>query len=170
MLQGWVVIAVALAYIGLLFLIASYGDRMRRLGRGGRARLLIYPLSLAIYCTSWTFFGSVGSASRSGYEFLTIYVGPVLMIGLFTPLVTRVVRLAKAHNITSIADFIAARYGKSQAVAATVALIAIVGMVPYIALQLKAVSSSLETIIAHVPADASRPMFGDIALFVALLM
>src|SRR5205807_3890620 len=93
--------------------------------------LLIYPLSLAIYCTSWTFFGSVGSASRSGYEFLTIYVGPVLMIGLFAPLIGRVVRLAKAQNITSIADFIAARYGKSQAVAATVALIAIVGTVPY---------------------------------------
>ena len=158
MLQGWVVIAVALGYIGLLFLVASYGDRVRRLGRDGRARLLIYPLSLAIYCTSWTFFGSVGSASRSGYEFLTIYVGPVLMIGLFAPMIARVVRLAKAQNITSIADFIAARYGKSQAVAATVALIAIIGTVPYIALQLKAVSFSLETIIAHVmPSRRNRP-------------
>src|SRR5262245_47739678 len=172
MLQGWVVIAVALGYIGLLFLVASYGDRVRRLGREGRARLLIYPLSLAIYCTSWTFFGSVGSASRSGYEFLTIYVGPVIMIGLFAPLIARVVRLAKGQNITSIADFIAARYGKSQAVAATVALIAIVGTVPYIALQLKAVSFSLETIIAHVvPAgEPGRPMLGDMALFVALSM
>ena len=172
MLQGWVVIAVALGYIGLLFLIASYGDRVRRLGREGRARLLIYPLSLAIYCTSWTFFGSVGSASRSGYEFLTIYIGPVIMIGLFAPLIARVVRLAKGQNITSIADFIAARYGKSQAVAATVALIAIIGTVPYIALQLKAVSFSLETIIAHVvPAgEPGRPMLGDMALFVALSM
>ena len=123
------------------------------LGRDGRARLLIYPLSLAIYCTSWTFFGSVGSASRTGYEFLTIYIGPVLMIGLFSPLMVRIVRLAKAQNITSIADFIAARYGKSQAVAATVALIAIVGTIPYIALQLKAVSFSLETIIAQHLAD-----------------
>src|SRR5579864_8130626 len=117
MLQGWVVIAVALAYIGLLFLVASYGDRTR--GREGRGRLLIYPLSLAIYCTSWTFFGSVGSASRTGYEFLTIYVGPMLMVGLFAPMIGRVVQLAKAQNITSIADFIAALYGKSQAVAAT---------------------------------------------------
>jgi Na+/proline symporter/signal transduction histidine kinase len=172
MLQGWVVIAVALGYIGLLFLIASYGDRVRRLGREGRARLLIYPLSLAIYCTSWTFFGSVGSASRSGYEFLTIYIGPVIMIGLFAPLLARVVRLAKGQNITSIADFIAARYGKSQAVAATVALIAIVGTVPYIALQLKAVSISLETIIAHVVpnAEIGRPLLGDMALFVAMSM
>jgi Na+/proline symporter/signal transduction histidine kinase len=172
MLQGWVVIVAALAYIGLLFLVASYGDRTRGLGREGRARLLIYPLSLAIYCTSWTFFGSVGFASRTGFDFLTIYIGPVLLIGLCSPLLMRIVRLAKTHNITSIADFIAARYGKGQAVAATVALIAIVGTIPYIALQLKAVSSSLETILAHItPAtDVTRPLLGDIALFVALSM
>src|SRR5262249_38024666 len=126
MLQGWVVIAVALAYIGLLFLVASYGDRTRGLGREGRARLLIYPLSLAIDETPWTIFCSVGFASRTGFDFLTIYAGPALMILLFGPLMIRIVRLAKAQNITSIADFIAARYGKGQAVAATVALIAIV--------------------------------------------
>ena len=144
MLQGWFIVVVALGYIGLLFLVASYGDRSRKRVRGSRARLLIYPLSLAIYCTSWTFFGSVGLASRTGYDFLTIYIGPMLMVGLASPLIMRIVRLAKAQNITSIADFIAARYGKSQAVAATVALIAIVGTIPYIALQLKAVSASLE--------------------------
>ncbi len=172
MLQSWAVIAVALGYICLLFLVASYGDRMRRFGRENRTRLLIYPLSLAIYCTSWTFFGSVGSASRTGYEFLTIYIGPMLMVGLFSPLIVRVVRVAKAQNITSIADFIAARYGKGQAVAATVALIAIIGTVPYIALQLKAVSASLETILAQVTPGHSvtQPVFGDIALFVALSM
>ncbi len=138
MLDSWVVVAVALAYIGMLFLVASYGDRLSSRAPGGvrSTRLWIYPLSLAIYCTSWTFFGSVGNASRTGYEFLAIYIGPVLMIGFFTPVIARVVRLAKAQNITSIADFIAARYGKSQAVAATVTLIAIVGTVPYIALQL----------------------------------
>src|SRR5215469_9200818 len=171
MLQGWIVVAIALAYIGLLFVVASYGDKLRP-GREGRARLLIYPLSLAIYCTSWTFFGSVGFASRTGFDFLTIYIGPALMIGLFGPLLMRVVRLAKAQNITSIADFIAARYGKGQAVAATVALIAIVGSIPYIALQLKAVSSSLETILAHTTSttEVTRPLLGDIALFVALSM
>src|SRR5205809_1779142 len=169
MLQGWVIVAFALAYIGLLFLVASYGDR-RRITRASRARLLIYPLSLAIYCTSWTFFGSVGSASRSGYEFLTIYIGPVLMIGLFAPVIVRVVRLAKAQNITSIADFIAARYGKSQAVAATVALIAIVGSVPYIALQLKAMASSLETILSEDKVFSSIPIIGHIALGVTLAM
>src|SRR6202161_1849924 len=169
MLQGWVVVAIALAYIGLLFLVASYGDRMR-LARGASSRLLIYPLSLAIYCTSWTFFGSVGLASRTGFDFLTIYIGPTLMVGLGYPLILRIVRLAKGQNITSIADLIAARYGKSQAVAATVALIAIVGMVPYIALQLKAVSSSVGTILAQASPGGAQPMVGDSALFVALLM
>jgi Na+/proline symporter/CheY-like chemotaxis protein len=172
MLQGWIVIVIALAYIGFLFLVASYGDRRHALMGGTRSRMLIYPLSLAIYCTSWTFFGSVGLASRTGYDFLTIYIGPVLMVGLAYPLIIRIVRLAKGQNITSIADFIAARYGKSQAVAATVALIAIVGMVPYIALQLKAVSSSVSTILAQTAADGvvAQPFLGDIALFVALLM
>src|SRR5215813_7162557 len=173
MLQGWIVIAVALGYIGFLFVIASYGDRTRALGREGPWRNLIYPLSLAIYCTSWTFFGSVGLASRTGfYDFLTIYIGPVLMIGLCSPLIMRIVRLAKTQNITSIADFIAARYGKAQTVAATVALIAIIGTIPYIALQIKAVSSSLTTILVHIgPASVSmQPVLGDIALYVSLYM
>ena len=169
MLQGWVIVAIALAYIGLLFLVASYGDR-RRITRASSARLFIYPLSLAIYCTSWTFFGSVGLASRAGFDFLTIYIGPMLMFGLGFPLLTRIVRLAKSQNITSIADFVAARYGKSQTVAATVALIAIVGMIPYIALQLKAVSSSVSTILAEAAPGGMAPPFGDLALFVALAM
>ena len=116
MLHDWGVIAAAFAYIGLLFGVASYGDRLSPSQRG-RASMLIYPLSLAIYCTSWTFFGSVGFATRTSIDFLAIYVGPILMIGLCTPLLRRVIQLAKSQNITSIADFIAARYGKSQAVA-----------------------------------------------------
>ena len=126
--------------------------------RAAQPRGWIYPLSLAIYCTSWTFFGSVGLASRGGYDFLAIYIGPMLMVGLGFPLIARIVRLAKKQNITSIADLIAARYGKSQAVAATVALIAIIGMIPYIALQLKAVSSSVGTIMTEAApgGDCSR--------------
>src|SRR5438105_12732702 len=120
MLQGSVFVITALGYIGLLFLVASYGDRVRQYGEAVRSRLFIYPLSLAIYCTSWTFFGSVGLASRTGYDFLTIYVGPILVIGFCSPVIMRIVRLAKTQNITSIADFIAARYGKAQTVAAAV--------------------------------------------------
>ena len=170
MLEAWIVVAIALAYIGFLFVVASYGDRRWRFARGDRSRLLIYPLCLAIYCTSWTFFGSVGLASKSGFDFLTIYIGPIVMIGLFTPLVLRIVRLAKSQNITSIADFIAARYGKQQSVAALVALIAIVGTIPYIALQLKAVSAMFGTVFVHVAPNFSPNVIGDTALLVALAM
>src|SRR5216684_2058255 len=114
MLHDWGVIAAAFGYIGFLFFVASHGARLSPTQRG-RASALIYPLSLAIYCTSWTFFGSVGFATRTSVDFLAIYIGPVLMIGLCTPLLRRVIQLAKSQNITSIADFIAARYGKSQA-------------------------------------------------------
>lgn len=169
MLHDWGVIAAAFGYIGFLFLVASHGDRRSPVGRG-RASGLIYPLSLAIYCTSWTFFGSVGFATRASTDFLAIYVGPILMIGLGAGVLRRVIQLAKAHNITSIADFIGARYGKSQAVAATVALIAIIGSVPYIALQLKAVASSLETILSEDQAFSHIPILGDMALMVTLAM
>jgi Na+/proline symporter/signal transduction histidine kinase len=169
MLHDWAVIAAAFGYIGFLFFVASYGDRLSLLQRG-RASALIYPLSLAIYCTSWTFFGSVGFATRTSTDFLAIYVGPILMIGVCTPLLRRVIQLAKSQNIISIADFIGARYGKSQAVAATVAFIAIVGSVPYIALQLKALASSLETILSEDKAFSSIPIIGDIALIVTLAM
>jgi Na+/proline symporter/signal transduction histidine kinase len=169
MLHDWGVIVAAFGYIGFLFWVASHGDRLSPTQRG-RVSALIYPLSLAIYCTSWTFFGSVGFATRTSVDFLAIYVGPILMIALCTPLLRRVIKLAKSQNITSIADFIAARYGKSQAVAATVALIAIIGSVPYIALQLKAVASSLETILSGEQAISSIPVISDIALVVTVAM
>src|SRR6201994_1142723 len=169
MLHDWGVIATAFSYIGLLFFVAHYGDRLSPTQLGPPS-LYIYPLSLAIYCTSWTFFGSVGFATRTSVDFLAIYVGPILMIGLCTPLLQRVIKLAKSQNITSIADFIAARYGKSQAVAATVALIAIIGSVPYIALQLKAVAASLETILSEDQAFSKIPIIGDIALMVTIAM
>ena len=169
MLHDWAVIAAAFGYIGFLFLVASYGNRLS-LGKRSRASALIYPLSLAIYCTSWTFFGSVGFASRTSIDFLAIYIGPILMVGLCTPALRRVIALAKSQNITSIADFIGARYGKSQAVAATVALIAIIGSVPYIALQLKAVASSLQTILSEDAAISHVPIIGDMPLMVTLAM
>src|SRR5713101_4230827 len=175
MLQGWAVVGIALAYIGFLFAVASYGDRARPGAGRRRSRPLIYPLSLAVYCTSWTFFGSVGLASKQGFDFLTIYIGPVLMIGLGYPLILKVVRLAKAQNITSIADFIAARYGKSQAVAVMVTIVAVIGAIPYIALQLKAVSASLVTILGHdrfalAEFTGEVPVVGDLAFLVAVTM
>ena len=170
MVAGWVLISSALLYLLLLFGIASYGDRttQRSVDRG---RPLIYALSLAVYCTSWTYFGGVGLAAQRGYEFLAIYIGPILVFTVGMPVLRRIVNLAKAEKLTSIADFIAARYGKNPTVAGIVALIAVVGTIPYIALQLKAVSSSVTIIITNAPFEAADSYFlTDISLIVALLL
>ncbi|MHC5654389.1 hybrid sensor histidine kinase/response regulator [Stappia sp.] len=173
MLEGWVVAVAAIGYVLLLFAIASYGDRAPRLSKTGHGRPLIYALSISVYCTSWTFFGSVGTATHNGLEFLTIYIGPVLVFSLGYPLLRRMIRLAKTERITSIADFIAARYGKSQPVAAVVAIIAVIGAIPYIALQLKAVSISVTTMIAQldiVHGGPDLPYLNDITLIIAIGM
>ncbi len=173
MVAGWAVVLSALVYLCLLFAVAHWGDRVGGRLMRGPARATIYALALAVYCTSWTFFGSVGLASRSGLDFLTIYIGPILVFGLGHTLVARVVRIAKAQNITSVADFIAARYGKSERVAALVSFIAVVGTVPYIALQLKAVSASLGVFLTSgsaAPLARSVPVLGDLALVVALVL
>jgi Na+/proline symporter/signal transduction histidine kinase len=148
MIDGWKVALLALTYVGALFALAWIGDRTLRSRKGSSGRPpLIYALSLAVYCTSWTFFGSVGLAAETGYDFIPVYLGPILMFTIGGPLLLRIVRLAKSQNITSVADFLAARYGKSPAVAAVVTGVAVVGTLPYIALQLKAISISVETLL-----------------------
>ncbi len=172
MSQGWFVVLTALIYLLLLFVVASYGDRKKQSGAGIPGRPVIYALSLAIYCTSWTFFGSVGMASGSGFNFLAIYLGPILMVTVGHRLFARIIGVAKAQRITSIADFIASRYGKSTAVGAVATLIAVLGTVPYIALQLKAISTSVTIMVDHYQPnaveDASRLV--DTPLLVAILL
>jgi Na+/proline symporter/signal transduction histidine kinase len=173
MLASWTVILSALVYLCALFAVAHIGDISGKRLMEGRWRTTIHALALAVYCTSWTFFGSVGLASRSGLDFFAIYIGPIIVVGLGWPVIARIVRLAKAQNITSIADFVASRYGKSERVAALVAVIAVVGAVPYIALQLKAVSTSLEVFLAALEGSEfnhAAPLFGDLALVVAMVL
>ncbi|HXE15845.1 MAG TPA: hybrid sensor histidine kinase/response regulator [Stellaceae bacterium] len=155
MVQTWAVLALSLGYVGLLFLVAYYGDQRAR-RRDGRqvAKPIVYSLSLAVYCTSWTYYGSVGLSAATGYGFLPVYIGPILLFAVAWPLVRRIVLLSKRHNITSIADFIAARHGKSQRLAAAVTVIAVIGIMPYTALQLKAVSTSFAVLTQH----ASGPL------------
>ncbi|CAN7548148.1 PAS domain-containing hybrid sensor histidine kinase/response regulator [Pararhizobium sp. LjRoot235] len=147
MLSGSIIFAAAFAYLLLLFAVASYGDRKARSAPAGKGRPLVYALSLAIYCTSWTYFGGVGLAAERGLEFTGIYIGPILMFTLGLPVIRRIIALAKSERLTSVADFVAARYGKNPAVAAIVALISLIGAIPYIALQLKAVSSSVSVMV-----------------------
>lgn len=171
MIQGWAVIATAFVYLLGLFAVASYGDRRRR-DAEAVSRPNIYALSLAIYCTTWTFFGSVGLAASSGPAFLSIYVGPIMVFLFGFPLIARMVRLSKAERITSVADFLGARYGKSISVAAVAAIILVVGTVPYIALQLKAVSGSVVTLISHYSlAEAGEPASsGEISILIAVTL
>jgi Na+/proline symporter/signal transduction histidine kinase len=171
-LQNWMVVLAALVYLTALFAIAHVGESSGRRLMSGAMRPVIYALSLGVYCTSWTFLGSVGLSSRTGYDFLPIYIGPVIVITLFWPFVARIVRLAKENNIASIADFAASRYGKNQAVAATVTLICVIGVLPYVALQLKAISSSLEVFLASGSGATppTAPILGDMALLVAFIL
>ena len=173
MIPTWSVVLVALAYLCALFAVAHVADTSGQRLMTGRWRSTIYALALGVYCTSWTFYGSVGFASRAGFDFLGIYVGPILVIGLGHRFVERIVGIAKSQNITSIADFVGARYGKSERVAALVCIVAVIGALPYIALQLKAVANSLSVFLeatgAHAP-TVDMPLLGDLPLLVALVL
>ena len=141
MLSPAAVIGTSFAYLLLLFAVAYLGDRRAVQGRSLIANPWTYALSLAVYCTAWTYFGSVGRAATGGIWFLPIYLGPTLAMVLGWMVLRKMIRIAKAYRITSIADFIGSRYGKSPLLAGLVTLIAVVGIVPYIALQLKGVSA-----------------------------
>src|SRR5215813_5951312 len=172
MLAEPAVLALSLAYVGLLFAVAYFGDRYARDWSASSVAPAVYGLSLAIYCTSWTFYGAVGRAATAGIDFILIYTGPVLVMVAGYPMLRKMVRLAKQHNVTSIADFLASRYGKSRAVGVTATLFATVGVLPYIALQLQAVSSTFRSIAAPTPVAGSLPgvVHTDTSLIVAALM
>jgi PAS domain S-box-containing protein len=168
MVSGLFLSVLAVAYLGLLFAVAFYGERKSVYPGRKRLRPYIYALALGVYCTTWTFFGAVGTAVRDGWSYLPIYLGPALLFLLGTPLLMRMVSIARAHNITSIADFLSSRFGKSQSLAALVAVIALTASVPYLSLQYKAVGASIDVLTGS---DGTHPVwFADTALWVALLM
>jgi len=175
MLETGVILFVSFGYMGLLFAIAHYGDKRADAGRSIISNPYIYALSLAVYCTAWTFYGSVGLAVGSGLGFLTIYIGPTLMALLGWMIWQKIIRISKVHRITSIADFIASRYGKSFTLGGLVTIIAVIGVIPYIALQLKAISTGFLLINQYpkisVPFSFSElPVMGDPAFYIALLL
>lgn len=159
-------IGAATVYLAFLFWLAARRDRATP-GSGSRHSGLIYGLSLAVYCTSWTFFGGVGTAATAGLDYLPIYLGPILVFTLGFGLVRRILAQAKAQHSTSIADFLSARYGKSAGVAALVTIIATIGALPYMALQLRSLSSSLRTLD---PGISSQVAADEMVLMVAGLM
>ncbi len=175
MLQSWVIIPIALAYLGTLFAIAYYGDKRADQGRSIIANPYIYSLSLGVYATAWTFYGSVGRAAADGVGFLPIYIGPTMMMALWWLVMRKIIRISKTNRITSLADFISSRYGKSALIAGLVTVIAVVGVLPYIALQLKAVANSFTLLVQYpdvaMPAHREAiPVAADTAFWMAILL
>ncbi len=175
LLETGTILFFSFVYIGLLFAIAYYGDRRADIGKSIISNSYIYALSLAVYCTAWTFYGSVGRAVRTGPGFLTIYLGPTLMAALGWLILRKIIRISKVHHITSIADFISSRYGKSATLGGCVTIIAVLGIMPYISLQLKAISMSFQ-LIQHYPEIqmplhiVKIPVLKDTSFYVALLL
>jgi Na+/proline symporter/nitrogen-specific signal transduction histidine kinase len=176
MLHGSVIIFTSFAYLGLLFAIAYYADKRADAGRPIIANPYVYSLSLAVYATAWTFYGSVGRAASDGIGFLPIYIGPTLMIALWWVVMRKILRISKQNRITSLADFIASRYGKSALLGGLVTVIAVIGILPYISLQLKAISTSFSILVQYpeiampaLPAD-DAPVRQDTALWVAMIL
>ncbi|HMW16306.1 MAG TPA: sensor histidine kinase [Accumulibacter sp.] len=175
MLELPVIIAFSLAYLGLLFAMAWWGDKRADQGKSVIANASTYALSMAVYCTSWTFYGSVGRAAVSGIGFLPIYLGPTLVMALGWFLLLKMVRIVKANRITSIADFISSRYGKSHVLGGLVTIIAVVGIIPYIALQLKAISGSVSLLLSYpeivMPGrSTTMSVAADVSFYVALIL
>jgi Na+/proline symporter/nitrogen-specific signal transduction histidine kinase len=175
MLQGPLIILASFAYLGVLFAIAYYADKRADVGRPVIASGYVYSLSLAVYATAWTFYGSVGRAASDGIGFLPIYIGPTLMIALWWVVMRKILRISKQNRITSLADFVASRYGKSALLGGIVTVIAVIGILPYISLQLKAVSTSYSILVQYpeivMPhALAAQPLSQDTALWVALIL
>ncbi|MWJ26700.1 histidine kinase [Halomonas sp. ZH2S] len=169
-----VILSVAFGYLALLFVVAAWGDRRAEQGRSLIGSPTVYALSIAVYCTAWTFYGSVGRAAEHGPSFLLIYLGPTLAMLMAPLLIRKMVRIAARQRITSIADFISARYGKSSSLGALVALFALVTITPYIALQLKAITVSHAVLVNYpVSADTSlidEAFWMDKSFWVALVL
>jgi len=172
-MQGGLVVGVSFAYLGLLFAIAYYGENRAKQGRSLTNNPYIYTLSIAVYCTSWTYYGSVGRAAKTGLDFLPIYIGPTLIFVLWSLVMAKIIRICKVHHITSIADFISSRYGKSFALGSLVTIIAVIGTTPYISLQLKSIATSFNLLVGFRNPDFvtyGNPFGIDTTLVVAIAL
>ena len=164
-----ILVGICLFYVIALFLVAFWAERAALSGRGRWLRSpLVYTLSLSIYCTAWTFYGAVGYAARSGLEYLTIYLGPSLVMFGWWWILRRLVRVGRTQRVTSIADLLSSRFGKSNLLAALVTLLAVVGTTPYIALQLQSVTLSFSVFGEYDSTSTSLIPQDNSALFVAL--
>jgi len=168
-MQQWLIIGISLAYLGLLFGIAYLAERRSRSGRSWVANPYIYALSLGVYCTAWTFYGSVGRAATGGLSFLPIFLGPSILAPLWLLVLRKMIVISKHQRITSVADFMSSRYGKSTSLGMLATLIAVFGVIPYISIQLKAIASSYELLVGLSP-KTEFPFYTDPALFITVFL
>jgi Na+/proline symporter/nitrogen-specific signal transduction histidine kinase len=151
-------VAVCILYAALLFAVAWFAERRARRGRGGWLRSpVVYTLTLSVYCTAWTFYGAVGFAARSGLDYLTIYLGPTLVFLAWRWLLRKLVRIGRSQRLTSIADLVSSRFGKSDLLAVLVTVLAVIGTTPYIALQLQSITLSFAAFAHTGPEAGGRP-------------
>lgn len=150
-MSNLVVILSAFAYLLLLFGVAYFAEFLAKKGKSIINNGYVYALSMAVFCTAWTYYGSVGKATDDGVMFLSIYIGPTIMAFFMIPVLGKIIRITKFQRINSIADFISTRYGKNFTIGIVVTIICIIGVIPYISLQLKAITSSFEIIVNKNP-------------------
>lgn len=166
-----IIIIISIAYIALLFLIAYFAERREKKGTSIVNNPLVYALSLSIYCTAWTFYGSVGRATSTGIGFLPIYLGPAILAPVWWIVLKKIVLISKSLRITSIADFISSRYGKSTMLGLIATIISVLGIIPYISIQLKAIVNSFYLLRGlEVVNHTEIPFFQDSALYIAIAL
>ena len=170
MLSKGLIIAFTFGYLALLFAIAFFSEQSAKKGKSYASNPYIYALSLAVYCTAWTYYGSVGRAATNGLEFLTIYIGPSLVAPLWWIIMRKIIRISKVQGISSIADFISSRYGKNITLGGVVTLFCFLGILPYISIQIKAVATSFDILqYAESPVQALNvPFYQDTAFYLAI--
>ncbi len=167
------IIICGVGYLLLLFAIASYAQKTINTSRNLVNHPFIYALSMGVYCTAWTYYGSVGRAANSGIDFITIYLGPTIMAVMFWPVLRKILTISKSLRITSIADFISTRYGKNFSIGMVVTLFCVFGVIPYIALQIKAITSSIAVLQQQSPNSLSTlyiAIFTTVILFVFTIL
>ena len=156
---------IIMLYLALLFFIAHSAEKKK--SNFWTNNPYVYSLSLAVYCTAWTYYGSIGVAANQGLEYLAIYVGPIIIIPAWIYINTKIIRISRVNKISSIADFISLRYGNSRSLGALIAVVCILAIIPYIGLQIKAISDTFHLVTQTETADN---VFTDTATYVVILI
>ncbi len=170
-MNSWIIIAIALGYLGALFLLAHLIDKGAKSNKHYVKYKWIYALSIPVYCTAWTYFGSVGKATTDGWEFLAIYIGPILSMPLWWIVVRKLIRICELQRISTLPDLISSRYGKSVLISVIASIFIILGIIPYISIQLKSIINSYQILVGSQQGyDASLIFIQDTAFYLVIIL